>query len=136
MTGWSVGVGLSDALAVPRSGAGWHPRRVPTRDGCTRPSRHREWDAPGGARMTWEVGVVRHHSSPASAFSPSAVPGCDRLWTVKEVSVFLGVPVSTLHQWRCHGNGPEAFRVGKHLRYDPSEVRRWLTEQCKSPRIV
>ena len=57
-------------------------------------------------------------------------PSCDRLWTVNDVSEFLGVPVSTLHQWRYHGTGPAAFRVGKHLRYDPNIVRRWLVEHC------
>ena len=60
----------------------------------------------------------------------TGLPSCDRLWTVKDVSSFLGVPVSTLHQWRYHGTGPAAFRVGKHLRYDPDVVRRWLVDSC------
>jgi hypothetical protein len=60
-----------------------------------------------------------------------APPTCDRLWTPQEVSEFLGgVPVSTLHQWRYLGTGPDAFRVGKHLRYDPDVVRRWLVDHC------
>jgi len=58
-------------------------------------------------------------------------PGCERLWSISEVSDFLGIPVATLHQWRYLGNGPEAFRVGKHLRYDPDAVRRWLVERCR-----
>ena len=57
-------------------------------------------------------------------------PACDRLWSTLEVSRFLGVPVSTLHQWRYLGRGPAAFRVGKHLRYDPNAVRRWLVDDC------
>ena len=57
-------------------------------------------------------------------------PGCDRLWSVTDVSRFLGVPISTLHQWRYLGRGPAAFRVGKHLRYDPDAVRRWLVDEC------
>jgi hypothetical protein len=52
------------------------------------------------------------------------------LWSVNDVSGYLGVPVSTLHQWRYLGKGPAAFRVGKHLRYDPDVVRRWLVESC------
>jgi hypothetical protein len=60
----------------------------------------------------------------------AVTPACDRLWTVKDVSAFLAVPVSTLHQWRYHGTGPAAFRVGKHLRYDPDVVRRWLVDSC------
>jgi len=61
---------------------------------------------------------------------PVAVPRCDRLWSVGDVAEFLGVPVSTLHQWRYHDSGPAAFRVGKHLRYDPDVVRRWLVDSC------
>lgn len=68
----------------------------------------------------------------AGAATPQLVelPTCDRLWTTRDVGEFLGVPVGTLHQWRYLGTGPAAFRVGKHLRYDPAVVRRWLVEQC------
>jgi hypothetical protein len=58
-------------------------------------------------------------------------PQCERLWTVGDLSDFLGIPVTTLHQWRYLGTGPAAFRVGKHLRYDPDVVRRWLIERCQ-----
>jgi hypothetical protein len=33
------------------------------------------------------------------------LPECERLWTANEVSAFLGVPVTTLHQWRYLGQG-------------------------------
>jgi hypothetical protein len=49
-------------------------------------------------------------------------------------SGLLGVPVTTLHQWPYVGTGPAAFRVGRHLRYDPAVVRRWLVEECASSR--
>jgi hypothetical protein len=67
--------------------------------------------------------------SPPTA-DPVDPPTCERLWSVQDVSVFLGVPVATLHQWRYLGTGPGAFRVGKHLRYDPDVVRRWLVDEC------
>lgn len=57
-------------------------------------------------------------------------PITDRLWDVQDVSAFLGVPVKTLHHWRYHGLGPTAFKVGRHLRYDPTSVRRWLVDAC------
>jgi predicted DNA-binding transcriptional regulator AlpA len=53
----------------------------------------------------------------------------DRLWTVHDVSAFLGVPVGTLYQWRYLRIGPPAYRVGRHLRYDPAAVRTWLDAQ-------
>ena len=52
------------------------------------------------------------------------------LWTVEDVSTFLGVPIATLYQWRYRRTGPRAIRVGRHLRYDPAEVRAWLERQA------
>ena len=51
------------------------------------------------------------------------------LWTIKQVSDFLNVPVGTLYQWRYKGYGPPAWKVGKALRYDAAAVRRWLVEE-------
>jgi predicted DNA-binding transcriptional regulator AlpA len=51
-----------------------------------------------------------------------------RLWGVQDVAEYLGVPVQTLYDWRCKGYGPRGKRVGKYLRYDPTEVRRWFDE--------
>ena len=52
-----------------------------------------------------------------------------RQWTVDDVSAFLGVPVGTLYQWRYMRIGPPAYRVGRHIRYDPAAVRTWLNTQ-------
>jgi hypothetical protein len=59
--------------------------------------------------------------------SASAV---ERLWTVDDVAAFLQVPVATLYQWRHHRSGPPAYKVGRHLRYDPIAVRAWLIKQA------
>lgn len=48
------------------------------------------------------------------------------MWTPEELSAFLQVPVATLYRWRYLGTGPVAYRAGRHLRYDPAEVRAWL----------
>jgi hypothetical protein len=53
-----------------------------------------------------------------------------RLMTTIEVAAFLSIPVTTVRQWRYMGIGPRAFKVGRHLRYDPDEVARWLLEEC------
>ena len=44
----------------------------------------------------------------------------ERMWTPEDVSAFLGVPVPTLYRWRYTGTGPTAYRLGKHLRYEPA----------------
>ncbi|MFI8179752.1 helix-turn-helix domain-containing protein [Actinacidiphila glaucinigra] len=38
----------------------------------------------------------------------------------------LGVPLETVYQWRRKRIGPRGFRVGRHLRYDPEDVRAWV----------
>ena len=55
----------------------------------------------------------------------------EKLLSAEEVADFLGVPVSTLYQWRHKGTGPTAFRVGRFLRYDPAQVRDWLTDSAE-----
>ena len=55
---------------------------------------------------------------------PQAVMA-DRLWTVHDLSAFLGVPVGTLYQWRYMRVGPPAYRVGRYIRYDPPAVPTW-----------
>ncbi|MGW0770265.1 helix-turn-helix domain-containing protein [Streptomyces sp. NPDC002676] len=46
--------------------------------------------------------------------------------TPTDVAELLGVPVETLYQWRRKRTGPPAFRVGRHLRYDPVRLRQWV----------
>ncbi|MFD2794376.1 helix-turn-helix transcriptional regulator [Promicromonospora vindobonensis] len=50
----------------------------------------------------------------------------DRLWSVQDVSAFLGVPVGTLYAWRSEGKGPDSRRIGKYVRYRPEDVRSWF----------
>lgn len=49
-----------------------------------------------------------------------------RLLSVEEVADWLQVPVATIYQWRYRGEGPLAIRVGRYLRFDPSDVSLWL----------
>jgi excisionase family DNA binding protein len=57
----------------------------------------------------------------------SKVASLDRLWSVEEVSAYLGVPVKTLYQWKWRGEGPPVCKIGRHLRYDPAAVKGWVT---------
>jgi len=55
-----------------------------------------------------------------------------RLWVPDELAEYLGVPVKTLYRWRLTGYGPEAIRVGKHLRWTEESVAEWLDAQKAS----
>jgi predicted DNA-binding transcriptional regulator AlpA len=58
----------------------------------------------------------------------------DHLWTAEETAEFLGIPKATLYQWHYLGIGPKPGRVGRHLRYDPDEVRNWFRQQKEEAR--
>lgn len=51
----------------------------------------------------------------------------ERYLTPVDLADLLGVPVETVYQWRRKDTGPRGFRVGRHLRYDPEDVRAWVT---------
>lgn len=58
----------------------------------------------------------------------SAVSACipRALATPIEVAEYLQVPLKTLYQWRYQGEGPRAYRVGRHLRYRWDDVEAWV----------
>jgi predicted DNA-binding transcriptional regulator AlpA len=68
--------------------------------------------------------------------TPPTDPLPERFLTPAQLADLLGVPVQTLYQWRYLGTGPPGFRVGRHLRYDPVAVRRWVDEQTDIDRAA
>ncbi|MFF4751777.1 helix-turn-helix domain-containing protein [Streptomyces sp. NPDC002514] len=61
--------------------------------------------------------------NPATAALP------DRYLTPEDLATLLGVPLETVYQWRRKRTGPPGFRVGRHLRYDPAAVSRWIADR-------
>jgi excisionase family DNA binding protein len=63
------------------------------------------------------------------ASGPPALP--PRYLTPEEIAALFGVPLETVYQWRRKHTGPPAFRVGRHLRYDPAVVAEWVAQQTE-----
>lgn len=55
--------------------------------------------------------------------------GLEPMLDVGELASYLGVPVSTVYDWRTRGLGPRAYRFGKHLKFAVSDVRIWIEQQ-------
>ena len=55
----------------------------------------------------------------------------EKLLSPLDLAGYLGVPRSTVYEWRYKGTGPPASRVGKHIRYREADVERWLRERQK-----
>ncbi len=48
------------------------------------------------------------------------------LWTPADLTHHLSIPLATLYKWRTTGEDPPGFKIGKHLRFDQTEVVAWL----------
>ncbi|WP_329287391.1 helix-turn-helix domain-containing protein [Streptomyces sp. NBC_01455] len=53
----------------------------------------------------------------------------DRYLTPNDIAEMFEVPLETVYQWRRKRTGPPGFRIGKHLRYDPTDVHAYVTER-------
>jgi predicted DNA-binding transcriptional regulator AlpA len=50
--------------------------------------------------------------------------------TPEDIAVLFKVSVETVYGWRKTRTGPPGFRIGKHIRYDPTAVRDWVTQRA------
>jgi len=55
----------------------------------------------------------------------------DQLLTVRELAIYLDVPVATLYAWRHRRQGPPGFKAGRHLRYRLGDVESWIAQQLQ-----
>ena len=48
----------------------------------------------------------------------------------QQLADLFGIPKSTVDFWRAAGTGPTFSRLGKHVRYQESDVLAWAEENC------
>jgi predicted DNA-binding transcriptional regulator AlpA len=58
----------------------------------------------------------------------------DRYLTPDDIAEMFEVPLETVYQWRKKRTGPPGFRIGKHVRYDPADVRAYVTQRKSADR--
>jgi excisionase family DNA binding protein len=91
--------------------------------------------APGAAGSGWfgcvrgGLGAPAHLRCMATDLRDANSWGLEPLLSVGELAAYLGVPVSTVYDWRTGGDGPVAHRLGKHLKFALSDVRGWVEAQ-------
>ncbi|MFI0723919.1 helix-turn-helix domain-containing protein [Streptomyces sp. NPDC021224] len=67
----------------------------------------------------------RRRSTAETTEQPRALP--TRYLTPEDLVEMFELPsVETVYQWRRKRTGPLGFRVGRHLRFDPADVRAWV----------
>jgi excisionase family DNA binding protein len=60
---------------------------------------------------------------------PRGVSGLEPLLSIEDLARYLGVPVTTIYDWRVDGKAPRAIKVGRHLKFAVSDVQAWLAQQ-------
>lgn len=51
--------------------------------------------------------------------------------TVTQAAEYLGLAVSTLNKWRCHGGGPVFIKMGRAVRYRVEDLDRFIEQQLR-----
>ncbi|WP_060903936.1 MULTISPECIES: helix-turn-helix transcriptional regulator [Streptomyces] len=70
----------------------------------------------------------RNESTDPTAALRGGLP--DRYLTPEDLAAMFAVPIETVYGWRRKRTGPPGFRIGKHVRYDPTAVRAWVDNQA------
>lgn len=50
------------------------------------------------------------------------------LLNTPQAAAYLGLAVSTMNKWRCHGGGPEFLKLGRAVRYDRDDLDAFLAQ--------
>jgi len=58
-----------------------------------------------------------------------AAIGLDPLLSIEDLAEYLGVPVTTIYDWRVDGKGPCGVRVGRHVKFTVTDVLAWIDNQ-------
>jgi hypothetical protein len=54
------------------------------------------------------------------------------LWTEGQVAKFLNKSIRSIQALRYNKTGPAFFKIGKSIRYNASDVRKWLGNKSSS----
>lgn len=60
--------------------------------------------------------------------------GSDEWLSQRQIANELGVSPRTVEAWRCKGEGPIGYRIGKHVRVKRSDLNKWLDGRVDSAR--
>lgn len=52
-----------------------------------------------------------------------------RLLSPEDLADYLGVPIKSVYGWNYKGTGPKFRKVGRHVRYRPEDIEKWLDAQ-------
>ena len=72
----------------------------------------------------------------ATATERGQMSDTTRALTEREVGELLGLSVATLRAWRHRGKGPRFLRLGRSVRYLPSDLADFVRASAVDTRVV
>lgn len=54
----------------------------------------------------------------------------EKLIGIEELAEWLGLPKKTIEWLNYKGTGPKRYKIGKRVKYKPSEVQEWIDGQA------
>jgi excisionase family DNA binding protein len=73
--------------------------------------------------------------NPQAATPRGHARGTARALTEREVAELLGLSVATLRAWRHRRKGPRSLRLGRSVRYLPSDVNEFVRASAVDTRV-
>ncbi len=55
----------------------------------------------------------------------------EKLIDEKQVEKFYGLKQSSLQKWRCLGGGPNFIKIGRSVRYRPSDIESFINDHLR-----
>jgi excisionase family DNA binding protein len=56
----------------------------------------------------------------------------NRLLTTKEAADYFRIQPNTIEQWRVKGQGPKFVKIGRCIRYRPTDIKDYLDQMLVS----
>ena len=72
----------------------------------------------------------------ATALNGAQTSDTTRALTEREVAELLGLSVATLRAWRHRGKGPRFLRLGRSVRYLPSDLADFVRASAVDTKVV
>lgn len=76
------------------------------------------------------IGERQNYQSKPTIVAPD--PNVFTIMKVEMAAEYLGMSVSTLNKWRCHGGGPLFMKLGRAVRYRREDLDAFIAERMSS----
>jgi excisionase family DNA binding protein len=52
--------------------------------------------------------------------------------SIPDLATYLGISEKSIRMWRSRGLGPTAVKIGRHVRFRPADVEKWVLSEARN----